>query len=267
MSPGTPRRERDGIRTGMIAVVSRLASVVAVLLMLSGCSGPDARAPGSGASQTPRAAGAGKVHQVRRGETLYAIAWRYGTDYHSLARLNGIASPYTIYPGQRLKIAPARKARGGVPRQERRARTRVSKKPVSSSKARSRSSDKGESAGVKGWRWPTRGKVIGRFGASGGSGIDISGRAGQSILASAPGRVVYSGSGLRGYGKLIIIKHNDRYLSAYAHNEKLHAKEGDTVETGQRIGQMGQTGAKRTKLHFEIRRDGKPVDPLKYLPG
>jgi lipoprotein NlpD len=117
------------------------------------------------------------------------------------------------------------------------------------------------------WRWPTRGEVVGRFGAAGGKGIDISGRAGQEIVASAPGRVVYSGSGLRGYGKLIIIKHNNRYLSAYAHNQKLHVKEGDTVQSGQRIADMGQSDAKRIMLHFEIRRDGKPVDPLKHLPG
>ena len=252
--------------------MSRFAGILCVLLLISGCSGPEPRAPLSSATKSSLSAGSARVHRVQRGETLYAIAWRYGTDYKRLARLNGISAPYTIYPGQKLKLVSGRKSGKSTPKKSGSAKRSVSKKPssgksASSAKATSRSSKNKRTAGVKGWRWPARGKVIGRFGASGGSGIDISGRAGQSVLASASGRVVYSGSGLRGYGKLIIIKHNDRYLSAYAHNKKLHAKEGDIVETGQRIAQMGQTGAKRTKLHFEIRLDGKPVDPLKYLPG
>ena len=111
-----------------------------------------------------------------------------------------------------------------------------------------------------------KGKVIGRFNKAGGNGIDIAGRRGTAIKAAAPGRVVYSGSGLRGYGKLIIVKHNKRYLSAYAHNDRLHVKDGDTVQGGQRIAEMGNSGAKSVRLHFEIRRDGKPVDPTRFLP-
>jgi lipoprotein NlpD len=116
------------------------------------------------------------------------------------------------------------------------------------------------------WIWPTRGKILGVFSES-SKGIDISGNAGQAVTASANGKVVYSGAGLRGYGKLIIIKHNNTYLSAYAHNSKILVKEGQTVVKGQKIAEMGNTDASLVKLHFEIRKNGKPVDPLKHLPG
>jgi lipoprotein NlpD len=116
------------------------------------------------------------------------------------------------------------------------------------------------------WIWPTQGKVLEGFSES-SKGVDIAGKPGQAVLASAPGKVVYSGSGLRGYGNLIIIKHNDTYLSAYAHNSKLLMKEGQTVTRGQKIAEMGNTDASQIKLHFEIRKHGKPVDPLQHLPA
>jgi lipoprotein NlpD len=116
------------------------------------------------------------------------------------------------------------------------------------------------------WIWPTKGKVLEGFTES-TKGIDIAGKPGQSVTASAAGKVVYSGAGLRGYGKLIIIKHNNTYLSAYAHNNKLLVKEGQTVTKGQQIAEMGNSDTSLVKLHFEIRKNGKPVDPLKYLPG
>jgi lipoprotein NlpD len=116
------------------------------------------------------------------------------------------------------------------------------------------------------WTWPTKGKVLEGF-TEGTKGIDIAGKSGQSVTASAAGKVVYSGAGLRGYGKLIIIKHNNTYLSAYAHNNKILVKEGQTVDKGQKIAEMGDTDTHLIKLHFEIRKNGKPVDPLKYLPG
>jgi len=116
------------------------------------------------------------------------------------------------------------------------------------------------------WIWPTQGKVLEGFTES-SKGVDIAGKTGQAVLASAPGKVVYSGSGLRGYGNLIIIKHNDTYLSAYAHNSKLLMKEGETVTRGQKIAEMGNTDASQIKLHFEIRKHGKPVDPLQHLPA
>ena len=118
------------------------------------------------------------------------------------------------------------------------------------------------------WSWPTNGKVIGTFNEGANlKGIDIAGKSGQPILAAAAGKVVYSGNGLRGYGKLVIIKHNKTYLSAYAHNSQILVKEGQSVQKGQRIAEMGDSDSDQVKLHFEIRRLGKPVDPAKYLPG
>lgn len=117
------------------------------------------------------------------------------------------------------------------------------------------------------WAWPVRGKVIGTFNDGSSKGIAIAGKLGQPVLASAPGRVIFSGTGIRGFGKLIVIKHNNTYLSVYAHNSALSVKEGQNVTKGQKIAEMGSTDADRVKLHFEIRRLGKPVDPLKLLPS
>ena len=116
------------------------------------------------------------------------------------------------------------------------------------------------------WRWPSEGTLAGRFGAAGGKGIDIVGARNTPVIAAASGKVVYSGSGLRGYGKLLIIKHAGEYLSAYAHNESILVKEGDSVTAGQKVALMGDSDADRVELHFEIRRYGKPLDPLVYLP-
>jgi lipoprotein NlpD len=121
-------------------------------------------------------------------------------------------------------------------------------------------------SGKGGWLWPTDGTLVGRFGAAGGKGIDIVGSRNTPVMAVAPGKVVYSGSGLRGYGRLLIVKHAGEYLSAYAHNEAILVKEGDTVSAGQKIALMGDSDADQVKLHFEIRRYGKPLDPLGYLP-
>ena len=130
-----------------------------------------------------------------------------------------------------------------------------------------RSQSDGDDEDVE-WAWPVQGKLVGRFNDAGGAkGLDIAGKSGQTIFAAAPGKVVYSGSGLRGYGKLIIIKHNKTFLSAYAHNSKILVKEGQSVLKGQKIAEMGDSDADQVKLHFEIRRLGKPVDPAKYLPG
>jgi lipoprotein NlpD len=118
------------------------------------------------------------------------------------------------------------------------------------------------------WEWPAQGKLLYGFGQGPNQkGVGIEGRIGQPVLAAAPGKVVYSGSGLRGYGKLIIIKHNASYLSVYAHNSQILVKEGQTVAKGQKIGEIGDTDSDRVALHFEIRRLGKPIDPLQYLPG
>jgi lipoprotein NlpD len=127
---------------------------------------------------------------------------------------------------------------------------------------------KGEPSGAADtWLWPVTGALLGRFGEAGGKGVDLAGERGASVVAAAPGRVVYSGSGLRGYGQLVIIKHANEYLSAYAHNQKVLVREGEQVSAGQKIAEMGDSEADRVKLHFEIRQFGKPIDPLKLLPN
>lgn len=238
-----------------------------------------------------------KTYPVSDGDTLYSIAWRFGVDYKELARNNGIIAPYTIYPGQRLVLLFSDEESNLTKETKRTSATR-SKSVSSSSKAlqkkkpvvvaqqkpsprpkdvkrsKQTTSEDSKSRWVPGvnakisWQWPKTGKVISRFsGATGlNKGVDIDGKLGESVSAAANGVVVYAGSGLRGYGNLLIIKHSERYLSAYAHNSALLVKEGVRVKKGQRIAKVGSSGTTRNKLHFEIRRDGKPVDPLRYLP-
>ena len=215
---------------------------------------------------------AGDYHIVEKGDTLYSIAWRYGLDYKKVAQWNEISGSYTIYPGQfiRLKASTKKaqaltagpvKSRGNAQKPESKPRKQArspAKKPVVASKS-SRSKPLA-------WRWPTRGKLVKFNTPTSKKGIDIAGKAGQKIHAAADGDVVYSGSGLLGYGKLIIIKHSETYLSAYAHNEKIYAKEGDAVKAGQQIATMGLGNKGRPVLHFEIRKDGTPVNPLSHLP-
>lgn len=219
------------------------------------------------------------VHIVRRGETLYAIAWRYALDYRQVAKWNGLAPPYRIHPGRRLRMVVG----GGTlpdtspgprvvtaPREVPKVTPRPSPtNPEDSQRdapTPSSTVPQWPDTDVARWQWPTQGKVVGSFAQSGGNGINISGRASQTVYAAAAGRVVYSGSGLIGYGELIILKHNKQFLSAYAHNNKRLVKEGDVVAGGDPIARMGRTGIDRVMLHFEIRRDGKPVDPRAYLP-
>jgi len=224
-------------------------------------------------------------YTVRRGDTLYSIAWRFKLDHKELAQWNGIGPPYTIYPGQRLIMNPmqaqaersrraaAANTTSSAPRQP--TTTRPSAPASTSTASVSRptvTTTTGKVAAAPApsrWLWPTDGEVIRRFSQenAGKKGIAISGKKGQPVMATAGGEVVYSGSGLLGYGQLIIINHNKNYLSAYAHNSSLLVKEGDIVEAGQQIAKLGDTGTDRVMLHFEIRRDGRPVDPLKYLPA
>lgn len=246
-----------------------------------------------------------RVHVVQKGDTLYAIAFNYGLDPRELAEQNGIQDPNLIQVGQQINLfagtarVDARPAQTVVkdqslvkdqPRvvkyaysekavakaeavQSDGAGTRVEARPKPEVKADVKPDNKVESAAVDTgedaleWGMPAQGKLIGTFSeADNRKGIDIAGKLGQPIFASAPGKVVYSGSGLRGYGKLLIIKHNKTYLSAYAHNDQLLVKEGETVTRGQKIAEMGSSDADQIKLHFEVRRLGKPVDPASYLP-
>lgn len=251
-----------------------------ILLLVSACSSPG---PASVSDREQPPSRKLETHRVSSGETLYSIAWRYGVDYRKLAHHNGVGQPYTIYPGQTLRLdvesggtpstaSPVSEVARTAP-----AKPSVQRKPKPS-EASGRSINKTPAspapsapalvAGPPAWRWPSQGRILSAFGASTGlnKGIDIDGKLGEPVLAAASGQVVYAGSGLRGYGRLVIIKHNDTYLSAYAHNEKLLLSEGDSVKAGDKIAEMGSSGTDKVKLHFEIRRNGKPVDPIRYLP-
>jgi lipoprotein NlpD len=196
------------------------------------------------------------VHVVQPGETLYAIAWRHGLDYHELARWNGLDNPDLLMVGQRLRLSPGAPAPAPAPAARPAPEQTVSRPPT-------------PAPSTVRWSWPTRGTLIRRFGDRSGlsNGIGIGGTAGQEIRAAAAGRVVYAGSGLAAYGQLVIINHDDRFLSAYGYNERLFVAQGDEVSAGQAIARMGLGPERRAQLHFEIRRNGSPVDPLAYLPG
>ncbi len=227
---------------------------------LAGCSlGPDRGRgvePAAGAAlERPRAV----VHVVRKGETLSEIARRYGVSQRQIERDNGIADPNRIRAGQRLRILPRGAAR---PR-----RDAAPAAPGAAAPTR-------QASGIA-WRWPVTGKpqvlrnqLLRRFSGqgTGKQGIAIPGEVGRKVVAAAAGRVAYSGEGLVGYGKLIIIQHGKDFLSAYGHNDTLLAREGQRVRAGQVIARLGRTAARRPQLHFEIRHRGRPIDPLRYLP-
>jgi lipoprotein NlpD len=189
---------------------------------------------------------------VKKGDSLYALANQYNVNAKQLASINGLRSPYTIYPGQTLKLTATRTYRAPAAVS---SKTTTASLPADNSKIN--------------WQWPVKGKLITTFKSNktGRKGIDIAGTEGKDIRAAASGKVVYSGNGLISYGNLVIIKHNRTYLSAYAHNRKLLVKEGDAIRSGQKIAELGKTGTDSPRLHFEIRKNGKPVNPLKFLPA
>ncbi len=290
---------------------SRLAVIAGLLALLAGCAEPRVVAVRR-MSGPPPVHGSEPAHgryRVVAGDTLYSIAFRHGMDYRALAWINGIAPPFTIYPGEEIRFSGKPAASSAVertppPRPLPPARPAPSASPAGSvsavaapvvapapavaapASAAAAASAAATSApadaatpvqsppapsrrvdGIA-WRWPTDGAILDRYQANdpGRQGIDLGGRSGQPVYAAADGVVVYSGNGLIGYGELIIIKHSDSYLSAYGHNRVRLVKEGERVRAGQEIAEMGSSGAPRVELHFEIRRDGKPVDPLDYLP-
>lgn len=245
----------------------RLLLLLAALL-LGACGGESAKAPVKEQRVAARAPEA-PARIVRAGDTLYSIAWESGRDYRELAEWNGIAPPYVIRPGQVVRLHPPK------------GRTRPTTGPASKSPARPEPGTRGKPDSSKPattpkqtaktapakfgpWAWPADGRLIERFGSA--KGISIAGKKGQPVYAAAPGTVVYRGSGLRGYGELIIVKHDADFLSAYAHNDKILVREGSVIRRGQKIAEMGSSGTDRVQLHFEIRHRGTPVDPLAYLP-
>ena len=312
---------------------------LAVLLMLSGCATYSVRAPIGDRTQSP--ARTPDTHQVRRGDTLYSIAFMYGVSVEELADWNQLRAPFTIYGGQELRLRPAAMKppaplrRAELPRASQpKPRSGTADRPQSRSgaapvlrpaaaaggtapvvgsvpkiaasslpKSAPATSATAPSAGDAPraaapiaaepkapppevqrtvavparaesnqqvfWSWPAEGRLIRRYDPDRAAkkGIDIGGSSGDAVRAAAAGKVVYAGSGLSGYGRLIIIKHNNDFLSAYAHNRKLIATEGQWVNKGEVIAQMGSSGTDRTQLHFEIRKHGRPVDPLRYLPS
>ncbi|MGD8484406.1 MAG: peptidoglycan DD-metalloendopeptidase family protein [Thioalkalispiraceae bacterium] len=243
------------------------------MLMLAGCVGPGSISSGYKVREHP-------FHVVSKGDTLYSIAWQAGHDYRKVARWNNISPPYRIHPGQRIYLTPSyyydrqraakpyfkSKTYAKHPIPEKPASSGVKKKPA---KARQKPSSKQVySRGPITWAWPAKGKIVGYFSAKkpGKNGVDIAGRNGQAVKAAASGRVVYSGNGLRGYGNLVIIKHNETFFSAYAHNQRVYVKEDQKVKLGEKIADMGSTGTNKVMLHFEIRKNGRPINPLLYLP-
>ncbi len=218
----------------------------------------------------PGAENAGKpgYYTVQRGETLTRIGLDNGQSWRDLARWNNLTNPDVIEAGQVLRVAPpgaSVEAQGVVVRPVTaggESSPTVSAVKPAPTPAATPVADEG-----LGFIWPSNGSLIGGFDEAKNKGLDISGKAGDPVLASADGQVVYAGAGLRGYGNLIILKHNNTFLTAYANNQKLLVKEDQKVRKGDKIAEMGSTDADRVKLHFEVRRQGKPVDPAKFLPA
>ena len=245
--------------------------IVLLLALLTACGGGNKKPvpvdsyggkAKSSQSKTP------SYYKVKKGDTLYSISFRYGVDYKTLAKRNNIKSPYTIYIGQKLRFNSSKKAKSSNKKtsSKNKKSTKKSSKKTSTNKKKSSTSPSNNSKLT--WQWPTQGKVVSTYSknATGRKGIKIAGKSGQKVVAAAAGKVVYSGNGLPRYGNLLIIKHNDVYLSAYAYNKTLLVKEGQKVKAGQKIATLGRTGTQKDQLHFEIRRNGKPTDPMRFLP-
>lgn len=216
-------------------ILSNLCRSLLVATLLTACSSQPTRAP--------------STYTVRAGDTLYRIATRYGLDYRELARLNRIGRDYVIYPGQVLRLTPGRAVADVTPR--------VIAPPATAAPPTI----------ARSWRWPADDTVVASTSRpNGGRGLTLKGRAGQPVKAAGDGHVVYVGTGLLGYGQLVIIKHDEVYLSAYGHTETVHVEEGARIVAGQTIATMGLGPGSEPMLYFEIRADGKPTDPLLFLP-
>ncbi|HEX6998457.1 MAG TPA: peptidoglycan DD-metalloendopeptidase family protein [Gammaproteobacteria bacterium] len=232
--------------------------------VLAGCTTSlYGRQPG----RTPRDGDDATTYVVRPGDTLYSIAVRHGVDWRALTQWNRLSDPDMLFVGQRLTLVPPSRPERSAARA-----SAVAAKPAPSRKrpaGSARGAPAAPSSPPPDWQWPTPGTVASTFGSSTGisTGIGIRGTAGQPIYAAAPGRVVYAGRGLIGYGELVIIRHNDTYLTAYGYNDRLLVAQGDEVARGTQIATMGLGPGREPRLHFEIRRNGVPVDPLLYLPA
>ena len=263
-------------------------SVVLAGFILAGCSTQANRAPvedrGQSSSSSsvdskplPGAENAGKpgYYTIKPGDTLIKVGLEHGQSWKDIARWSNLDNPNVIEVGQVVRVVPPGRdvasssssgsGRGVAPVVVGSGSTAASSTTPAPTPTPTAPAAKG--ADDVDFIWPASGSLIAGFDESRNKGYDISGKAGDPVIAAADGRVVYAGAGLRGYGNLIILKHNNTYLTAYAHNQSLLVKEDQSVKKGQKIAEMGSTDADRVKLHFEVRRQGKPVDPSRYLPS
>jgi lipoprotein NlpD len=264
-----------------------MAAVLASLVLTAGCSTRRMGQPAPvedragvvapAVAVLPGAENAGKpgYYSVRPGDTLYRIALESGQSPRDLQAWNSLTNPNLIEVGQVLRVVPPVVAVATTPAAAAPAATGVTTTPVAPGAVASRPLDSTATttpapapggADDVAFLWPAQGQVVANFDEAKNKGISIAGRIGDPVVAAADGRVVYAGAGLRGYGNLIILKHNNTYLTAYAHNQALLVREDQAVRQGQKIAEMGSSDADRVKLHFEVRRQGKPVDPLSFLP-
>ena len=251
-------------------------------LVLSGCANKGRPAPVEDRSASeargavkllPGSENAGKpgYYTVKPGDTLIRIGMDNGQSWRDIVRWNRLENPNLIETGQVLRVQPPVQDAPVVARPiaplAAPAPANAASAPVATASAKSPAPAAAAEAAEEAlsFQWPTRGNLIAGFDEAKNKGLDIAGKAGDPVLAAADGRVVYAGAGLRGYGNLIILKHNNTYLTAYAHNQTLLVKEDQVIKRGQKIAEMGNSDADQVKLHFEIRRQGKPVDPAKYL--
>ena len=223
----------------------------------------------------------GAFYTVRKGDTLYGIALAFGQNWRDIASWNNLSDPDKIKIGEKLRVVPKDTGNGAVsiPLKSAAIETPPGKSTLSESELAGKeralddalpddSIDRDEGLVTSlGWVWPTNGQIMEQFSDSNSKGISIAGASGEAIYAVSDGKVVYSGNGLRGYGNLVIIKHPDEFITAYAHNKSILVKEGETVNKGQKIAEMGMSETDSPKLLFEVRRGGKPLDPLLYLPN
>ena len=265
--------------------------LAATVLLLAACgAGPLTNAPveerGNSVNRTgavdaasvkllPGSENAGKpgYYSVKPGDTLIRIGLESGQNFRDIVRWNNLENPNIIEVGQVLRVIPPVGETAVVTRPvtpgSAVAATSSPRPPASTASAPAVAAPPASAGGDEdvGWIWPAQGSLLAGFDEAKNKGLDIGGKAGDAVVASADGRVVYAGAGLRGYGNLIILKHNNTFLTAYAHNQTLMVKEDQTVKKGQKIAEMGNSDADRVKLHFEVRRQGKPVDPARYLPA
>ena len=208
-------------------------------------------------------------HLVVRGENLFRIAWRYGLDYREIAQWNNLASPDRILAGQRLRLTPPGSSRRVTAKPTPRPIQPSTTPPKASRPQPPKPSPPQQTVAISGgkWEWPAQGTIVKSYNPAvpGGKGIQIGGTPGQSIKAASNGEIVYKGSGLSGYGRLIIVKHSDSLLSAYGYLGRIFVQEGETVRKGQIIAEMDTGEAAQPVIHFEVRKNGRPINPLQYL--